>query len=337
MVDAGQRAQPAELSSVAAEMAGFIGNRRIPLQEAGIVALCVGTVTEQGASPNEAYAAIKGRLPDVLNCAERLAAAVADAFPPSPDKDEPEPPEDAFWVGSTPVPSPWVREFASRDRDAIGAYNTLDNWCLPIISMATRHRPLLQSLIAEDQLKTLVAPLSPWHGSARFLEMLLHVQLQERLLLLDARSGRAFDLMMDGVTINFTLHSLLSAALARALGHELPPREVLDVLHARKGQRTNLVSSGTWNLYTWRAAAWLPDQLDDAPHEHWVWNEGLPSKIPAWEGTRVVIAGQPTIERTWNTCRTFAFLAEQVTLLHELSPADARHWVERMQGAAGKQ
>jgi hypothetical protein len=333
MVDAGRKAKPQELTAIAAEMAAFIASPQVALQEAGIVAMCAGTVSEQGGAAGAVFPAILGRLPDVLTCADRLAVAVAQAFPGPRDEDA-EPPPDAFWVGDTPVPRAWIREFVARDRDAVGAFSTLENWCLPVISIATRDRVLLRSLVADANLKAKTAPLAGLHGSARFLEMLLLVPLQERLFLLDARSGRVFELVMDGVTVNFSLHSLLSAALAAALGHESPPRAVIDVLHGSpSGQEANPQSFGTWNLYTWRATKWLP-HLNDVPWDHWVWNEGLPADIPALDGTRLVIAGPPTIERYWNTCRTFASLAEDVQLVRELEPAEAERWIERMKAAA---
>src|SRR5919199_1392132 len=79
-----------ELAAVAGEMARFI--RAAPAQEAGIVALCAGTVVEAAFQPPE---------------------------------DEQEPPPQALWVGSIPVPPEWRRAFAGRDAEAVGAYNTL--------------------------------------------------------------------------------------------------------------------------------------------------------------------------------------------------------------------
>src|SRR5262249_46208464 len=65
------------------------------------------------------------------------------------------------------------------------------------------------------------------HGEAKFLLTLLLVPLAEPLLFLHAPSQRAFALTMDGVTINFSLHTLLSPALSGPLGHAAPLAEIV--------------------------------------------------------------------------------------------------------------
>jgi hypothetical protein len=139
---------------------------------------------------------------------------------------------------------------------------------------------------------------------------------------------------MDGVPINFALHTLLAAALADALGHEPPPAEVLGCLRGQGPGSCRVPSRGTWNLYTWKAAARPPEQLEGMPLEDWVWNEGRPADVPRFEGTRLVLAGLETVERTWNTQRTFEALPADVRLERELSETEARALLRRLEGAA---
>jgi hypothetical protein len=48
----------------------------------------------------------------------------------------------------------------------------------------------------------------------------------------------------------------------------------------------------------------------------------------------VVLAGEATVERTWNTRRPFEALAETVRLDRELSEAEAGDLLRRVQNAA---
>src|SRR5262249_17782832 len=123
-------------------------------------------------------------------------------------------------------------------------------------------------------------------------------------------------------------------ALAGALGHVPPPAEVVRCIAGEGPGSCKTLSGGTWNLYTWRAAARPLDQLDSTPLGDWVWNEGRPADIPPLDGTRVILAGESTIERTWNTQRTFAALGATVRLERELSAAESRDLLQRMQAAA---
>jgi hypothetical protein len=330
MAPATGRAPAEELAAVAGAMARFL--RSAPAQEAGIVALCAGTVVEKGGPPDDLYAALLARLPGVLAAAGRFAQAALAAF--EPPEDEQEPPPQALWVGSIPVPLEWRRAFAGRDAEAVGAYNALPYWCLPVISIATRHRRLLTDLVRREDVRAAVAPLADVSGPAHFLLTLTLVPLDEPLLFVHGPSRRAFALVMDGVPTNFALHTLLAAALAAALGHEPPPAEVLRCLRGQGPGSCRVPSQGTWNLYTWKAAARPLDQLDGAPPEDWVWNEGRPADVAPFEGTRLVLAGPETIERTWNTQRTFEALPADVRLERELSETEARALLCRLEEAA---
>jgi hypothetical protein len=250
-----------------------------------------------------------------------------------PDEEH-EPEGDAFWVGSTPVPSDWIQAFAAQDPPAVGAYNTLREWCLPLISIVTRQRRLLIDLVARDQLRAAVAPLAAVHGTADFLLTLLLIPLDEPLNFIHAPSRRAFSLIMDCVPNNFTLHTLLASALANALGHAPPPPEVLRCIAGEGPGSCEVPSKGTWNLYTWKAAAQPLEHLNKAPLEDWVWHEGRPADIPHLDRVRVVLAGENRIERSWNTLRTFDTLPVGVRLERELSEPESRKLLERTQTAA---
>jgi hypothetical protein len=270
----------------------------------------------------------------VLAAAERFVTAVRAAFPEPTDETEEDPPDDAVWVDPVHVPRPWVEDFAARDRDAVAAYVGLDNWCHPLIAMATRDRPLLVRLAGDAAFQSALAPASEASGGAGWLANLLQVPMHETLEFVDVRSGRAFELLADGVASNFELHTLLAAALAPPLGHAPPGRLVLDCLAGRGPQSSNAPSEGFWNLYIWHAAAVPPGALRSAPHDLWIWNEGKPADIPRFENRRVVLAGEAAYPRSWSTSRSYGALYPRIDLVRELPPDEARERIARLRAEA---
>lgn len=169
-----------ELGLVMKEMVRFIESA--PAQEAGLVALCAGTVFEYGGPPEDLYKVIVSRLPDVLVSAERLVSVVEATFP-EPEEEKEEAEREVFWVGAIPVPWEWIQSFAGQDVQAVGAYNTLGDWCLPVISMTTRRRDLLTDLKTRDEMRAAATPLD-MHGRVKWLLDLILVPLNEPLLFL---------------------------------------------------------------------------------------------------------------------------------------------------------
>ena len=55
--------------------------------------------------------------------------------------------------------------------------------------------------------------------------------------------------------------------------------------------------------------------------------------VPRLDGTPVVLAGESTVARSWNTQRTFSALGAVVRLERELSGPEARDLLRRMQAA----
>ena len=58
----------------------------------------------------------------------------------------------------------------------------------------------------------------------------------------------------------------------------------------------------------------------------------MPAVIPAIDGTRVILLGEPLYERTWNAVRTFAGLRATLDA-SALSEQDARAWLDRIAAA----
>ncbi len=338
LVGTTHEAPRSEQALVAGEMAAHI--RTAGLQEAGPVALAAGVLVEHGGPVEPLSEAILFRLPAVLSASARFVAAARAAFPDDAEGDDEESddaeheddrPEGAIMVGPTAVDRAWVDGLAQRDGEAAVAYTSLDQWCQPLTAMATRWRPLLQRLAADQRLRDALRPLSDATPGAQWLWGLALVPLEETFVFVDAPSQRAFEVLVDGVASNFELHSLLDAALAGPLGHPPPHADVLDCLSGRGPQSVERQSEGRWNLCTWRAAVFGTTPV---PHAHWVWNEGRPADIPRFEGRRLVLATPPAYPRSWTTSRTYEALVPRVQLLRELTAADASALNARLRAKA---
>ena len=234
-------ASPSEQAPVAASMGEYIGTGGV--QEAGLVALAGGAIVEHGGPIEPLADSIRARIPRVLAAAGRFVAAAEPAFS---DAEEPEedPTPDSVWLGPVAIPRDWVLELSARDPEAVAAYVGLDTWCQPLIAMATREGDLRELLAADEGLRAALRPVADATPGARWLEALCLAPLAETFVFVDARSGRVFELVVDGVAYNFELHSLLAAALAAPLGHAPPAPDVLDCLAGRGPQSIDTASEG---------------------------------------------------------------------------------------------
>lgn len=328
MVPASKSASKHELDETLAELCRHI--ETLPAQEAGILALCSGTAVENGASPELLFQTLTKRLPQVLLSAKKLVDDVNEAFPQSEyDSSKNENTEGAFVVGSTAVPRTWIQEHVNADRDPVGAYNMLKEWCLPLISIATKHRIKLEELVAKKDLQDALLPLCPYQREVNFLFLLCSILLNEKLLFFHMPSRRAFSLTIDSVPGNFALHTLLASALCDALNFTGPATPVLECVRGTGPASCRIPSIGYWNLYTCNACGLFPD-MDRSPKTDWIWNEGIPAHIPLFDNCRIVLAGENKIERSWNTKRTFEFLRPSVQLNFELSRQETEELLKRM-------
>ncbi len=324
MVPATKAASRIEQDDALAEMSRFVGSA--PAQEGGIVALCAGTVIESGGAPDVLYEAIIKRLPSVLISAKKLVDDVNVSFPEQKDAKGS---DDSFWVANTPVPREWIQAHVQADREPVGAFNMLKEWCLPLISICGRNRSYLENLTSQKDLQLALIPLCRYIAAADFLYLLTAILLNESVLFFNLASQRAFLLTIDSVPNNFALHTLLAAALAEPLGLTAPASAVLECVNGIGPGTCRIPSFGYWNLYSYKALPFAPE-LDQAPKMEWIWNEGTPADIPGFEGHKIIVAGENKIARSWNTQRIFEYLKPSVKLVRELNDEERADYLRRM-------
>ncbi len=297
--------------------------RAEPIAVAAPVAMAAGVLIEHGAPAGALPDALGIRLSEVLGLAADFARAVIALGATGAGEEAP-----GIWVGDSFAPEPWVEERAATHPDEVTAWLELRRFCLPTIAAATHDRVALTRLVharfgADLDLLRRVEP------HCRFLHILHRVLLDAPLRFVHAPTGRVFDLRVDAVATNFELHTLLAHALAEPLGMDPPDPEIVACLQGRGPRQLLKPSHSAWALY---APAAYADLLAGrkVPHERWVWNESIPAEIPQVDGARVLVAGDQSFARDWETGRTFAALGGRVEVVAELDEAAAAAFRERL-------
>ena len=211
------------------------------------------------------------------------------------------------------------------------AWNLLESLFQPAIAMFAASPGL------RDQGRSLLADLeaiSANHAGAHWIATLLKVLHEEPYVALEPATGRGIAGRMSGIADNFQLNVLLMDVFPRGLLSA--PRVSASAAQVARGegpQQTEEHLTGHWNLYGWTALTekkTLPDPKDHGSQAHWVWNEGTPADIPSFEGTRVILLGPPSYERSWSSQRLFSRLPAELTVDRKLSRTEVDQWLDRV-------
>ncbi len=300
------------------------------LRRASLIATAAGALVEYGADPRIALDAVLARLAATLPEAaafEEACRAAATADGAAVDEGD-----DAY-----------IDTYAPRvagARPELGyAWGALDLLCPPALAMLSRSAASRRAARADGVLMERVARVAPLHGGVGWLATLLGVLDGEELLVLHPELGRGYRVRIGGVADNFQLHTLLADALigdpdAGLLPGTRPDPRVAAAARDREVDPSAETAEGVFNLVNWpglRPDGALEDGVGDS--SFWIWNEGTPRDIPAFEGVRVVLLGLPPYTRTWNAGRQFPTMPARVDVIDILAPTDAHAWLQRIAAA----
>ncbi len=204
---------------------------------------------------------------------------------------------------------------------------------LGVIAHLSRSKELRAAARARPELLERARANDRYHNGQSFLTCMLRVLDNEPLLVLHPAEGKGFALRISGVADNFQLHTLLAGELIgdERLSGAPPDPRVLALARGTAEQSENLTASGSFNLWNWtglRADGTLPEGQTGT--EHWIWNEGVPADVRAFEGARVVLLGPPPFARGWNAGRRFAHMPAECAVERELSAGEVRDLLGRM-------
>ncbi|NOU33386.1 MAG: hypothetical protein HOO96_36275, partial [Polyangiaceae bacterium] len=88
----------------------------------------------------------------------------------------------------------------------------------------------------------------------------------------------------------------------------------------------------------WQLAHWMGLReggvIDDQDHDRsWIWNEGFPAEISAFEGSRTVLVGPSRIQRGWRAGRIFSGMKGRVEVLGAMPEPEVRALLGRILAA----
>jgi hypothetical protein len=298
------------------------------------VALSAGAFVERGAPPRPLGEVLLRRVPAVLVAARRYAdKCLADMGEETEAEGELAEDEIAAYADHRPIPRAVFSEHLSWDRGAGAALAYLNEWTLPTVTALTRDRELLVRATRDAELCAAAEKLAG--SDAQWLHVLTGVELDAPWLALFPVLDRGFRLSLDGVATNFDLHALVADALMdRGIAGTRNPRDVIAVIRGESDKESQQGVAGSWNLYTYRAAAHDLAAGAEVPNEHWVWGEGHPRDVPLVEGMRTLVIGPAGYSRSWSGGRTFSALRPRVEVQEELPKSTVRETLQRLAGLA---
>ncbi len=314
-------------TEVVAAMSRAIEDPSIDPGSGALLAITAGAMVESGADTMAIGSALLGRIPAVLGMAKRFQDRCLDCLAEDADEDD----ESAVEMLERRVPLEHVRHHAREDVEGALAWQGLDRWALPTIACLTRD-PTLRSLARDrPQLRQLAYETLGYSG---FLTMALDILDDETLLVLHPATEQGFEVTISGIAVNFDLHLLLADLLIRD-GSDGIPGERPNAIAVRnvlgEDVRGDLTCVGPWNLHDWRALQADGSLIEES--DFWIWNEGRPADIPAFEGQRVVLISPPPYSRSWHGQRTFGGLCPELSVRRTLDEATVRAWMTKLASA----
>lgn len=314
---AGPQAGPAELSAAVTRLAPIIPRISGPFAKAAVFA---GALVEWGGSslplapvtPARAAADLElsGMFPGVW-------ARVSGGQPLPDQEDEAAEPGAAEVLSAAAdrlgLPGPASRQFAT-------AWFHAGDWMMLMITLLSI-REFRAAMASRERLRAAAAVMADRSARAGWLYGLTLVLDDEPLIVLDAGSGRGFQLTMSGIGDNYQLHTLLADRLAtRVPGLEPPER--------------HWVAAATDTPPTLPGGAVIQRRcrLFDG-HGSYVYPEGRPADIQPFDGARVLVLHPPLGRFGWSSGRTYEHMRPTLTFDRELDPPEAAGLLARVETA----
>jgi hypothetical protein len=221
--------------------------------------------------------------------------------------------------------------------EAAAAWGALEARYVPVIAV------LAASPSARAQSRSLALSmerLREHNGGAAWLAPMLMVLDGEPILVVEPDTGLGLVGRMSGVSVNFQLHVLLMDVFPRSnsrSGPRISPKAAAIVRGNVDEQQDDAPITGHWNLHAWtalQATGRLSRDHDPSSSSHWIWNEGVPADIPAFDGHRVVVLGPSSYRRSFFAQRDFRGLRANIDVERLLSPDEVAAWVGRFSQSA---
>ncbi|MCA9074582.1 MAG: hypothetical protein KDA93_06080 [Planctomycetaceae bacterium] len=289
---------------------------------AGHVGLVCGALIERGYDPERVVTPLIDYLRELLQKSTALSEACIAQFPKDVQED----------VALDEVFAE-IREQMAKEMPAeTMAWKALEVMWKPGISLLSVSP---ESRKRAQDLSQWSSRIAEYHEGGHWLTLMLSVLDNEPLLVIEPATQMGIVCRMSGVTDNFQLNVLIMDAFPkrRFFSRRRVSSSAVSIARGEGPQQSSEILYGKWNLYSWRALATdnsLPNPDDPTSRTNWIWNEGIPSDIPVFDGFRVVLLGPLSYMRMWPSQRTFARLNARLTVDEVLAKEDVASWLQRM-------
>jgi hypothetical protein len=351
-------ATPEDVEAALRLLAGLFPD--IPLVALGTTAITAGALVENGGDPGIIGPALLDKLQRFADLAatyyERVSElAIADiefitTLPKDAESDEIEGERTADAALEAHIQNHGWQQLTQRfgptlykeAPEVVLAHMAEQFYRLGLIAHLSRSKPLRSSARARIEMLEAVTRLDKVSFAYRsFLATMLHVLDDESLVVIHVGQRKGYLVRISGLADNFQLHTLLGGTLIGKpvdgwLIGSAPAAAAVDEFKDRMpGPEGGTLVTGPFNLFNWTALqldGHLPEGHSNS--EHWVWNEGWPAEIAAFEGQRVVLLGNPPYGRGWRAGRQFAGLVGELSVEGKLSATEVDAWLDRLAAAA---
>lgn len=298
-----------------------------------VLHLALGALVEAGASPELAWPAVDKGFVETLETALDFANTCLE-LDDTPSIQEAV--KNYREVVKKKKPRGWV------------AWDSLRSRCLAAVATLSRSAKLRAEMqkSRQDLMKAL-EPLEDEVEEAGFVSQVMRVLGDQTMLAIHPEQRRGFRVEVKEVTTNLELFVLLSDAIVgdakKGLisGRRPNARAVAALKNPDYEPKTPPEVVLSWHLSNWTAIApdgSLPEAATDKHdrYDTWIWFEGVPLEIPAFEGERVILFHKPIMPRTLEVEGSFSALIPQVRLKEKLTGAELDRLFARMAMAAPK-
>jgi hypothetical protein len=222
------------------------------------------------------------------------------------------------------------------------AWSALEMLCNATIALLMRDARLRQFIGTYEPFTTALLAFPVQNSAIECIRRLLQILENEELIVLHPALRRGYRVRMSGIGDNFQLHTLLTDALIDDPTQGWLPGERPDPIvaaaakdgpcpHTVEENRNFPIARGVFNLWNWQGLQ--PDGTLPTGNTHsryWIWNEGTPADIAAFEGTRIVLLGPPPYARTWSAGRYFPAIPGQLEVVEILTQDRTEDWLTRL-------
>jgi hypothetical protein len=296
-----------------------------------ITAIILGALVENGMTPKTVDQALIKEFTVTLKLADEFICFIKETIPAISDEEIKAINDEAggYLVGKHYISAEQARALWKDKNRLVQGYQAIDQFTCSAVAIFSADQSLTKKYNNNDFNKLIKS------HSLDFIRMLINTLHDEDVIVLHPTTSQGFKLKINGISDNFQLHTLLADALAYngegpdwGIPAERPSSNIISVMNGTGPQSCDAVSKGIWNLYNWTVI--IDDELEQADSEQWICDDGIPADIQSWEGTRTIVLGPTTNNRTWNTGRSIPHMTPSILIEKVLKKNEVHDILEKI-------